>query len=237
MRSYLTGLLVLFLAAASYSQDKVYLANGSVIRGEILEYSGPDSLEIVIQNAKVYIPKSLVEEVRTKNDSLRLKARSYPTGEAILAQIGFLAGSPHAQEELIVRPTFSVGYEYRFFPLLNVGVSGGYQLYSEFNAFPITANYLIVFCKSSGSWILTGSAGHSFVNKNKDYALEYKVKGGFYDSFGVGWQQRTGRNWVRVGAVYSTQTVNEEIRFSPGNYLSRIRKMNRIGFNLTFVIR
>lgn len=241
-------LLINFTALAQ--KDKVYLKNGSLIRGTIEKGAVLDSLKINISNNSIYIPLQIVDEIRfakrKEGRPDKYNDLSYRQGMATAFKAGFLLGNHSYNNPLKAWVTLEVGQEYHYHPLLNGGIGIGVNFYDYYTVFPFYFEYQAFLGKRHKSLFVYGRAGHSFIKNNVDDDHEVKdEKGGLMLASGIGLQKRVGQNDWRFKLGYVSQTVTEESEpvwiwgwpnSSSGEYFTTKRHMNRISFSFEYVL-
>ncbi len=131
-------LLVAMVANAQSLQEVVYLKNGSIIRGVIIEQVPNESLKIQTADGNVFayqmdeVEKITKEEVKnSRNHSRRddkYKKYGLNRGYRGFVDLGYTLGFNSSIER---RLEVFTSHGYQFFPYLFVGVGAGMQYYHE----------------------------------------------------------------------------------------------------------
>lgn len=232
MKERVAGLLLL-ICTTLHGQDKIFLKNGSVIRGTIGEVT--DTVVVEISETRLELPIGLIEEIRFKQRE-RYSDFSYLRGWSTSLECGALLGR-QADEELRVRGLVRLLQQYHFHPLLNAGIGMGWLSFADYEIYPVTFDYHAILGKSRGSLMLYGSLGHGFAQATLAGRTNYEVTGGLFYQWGLGWQQRIGRDAIHLKLGYAVQALEEEQELWDGYFLLRNRRINRITMHVTYVLR
>lgn len=239
---FLVGAFLLCFCSALYGQnDKVFLKNGSLIRGILVDGDITDTLLIDVRGSIVTVPLEVVAEIRRPmRNGYRLEGYrdfSYSKGWSTVPEFGIIAGSHKETGDPSIRASLRVSQEYRYHPFLNGGIGMGILYYHAYNIFPLTLDYHAVLGRRHRSWIVYGSVGYGFAQAKGEGENEYKVSGGIFYQTGLGWQQRVGRNAIRLKMGYAVQAIEEEKELSPNYIERRTRRMNRITAQVAYVFK
>ncbi|MGK7392235.1 MAG: hypothetical protein ACNS60_17920 [Candidatus Cyclobacteriaceae bacterium M2_1C_046] len=245
-------ILLLGISITVYGQkDKIYLKNGSIIRGTIQNYPVQDTISVIIMGrSKLAIPIEAVDEVRFRRRNGEkpkgYKDLIYRTGMATSFKTGFLLGNHSYADPLKAWLTLEVAQEYHYHPLLNGSIGIGVNYYQNYTVFPLYLEYQAVLGKRHKSWFLYGRAGHGFINDRQEETNEMiEQKGGMHLGAGIGIQRRVGDNYLRFKFGYHSQTVTEKTNHdwwwgirepSPDNYTIKKRHMNRLNVGVEYVL-
>lgn len=230
---------ILCLCLTLYAQDdKVFLKNGSLIRGTVAVGTITDTILIGVMGSQIAVPLQIVDEVRLKNrNGMRLegyKDLSYPKGWSSVLEGGVLIGSHWEYGAPGMKPMLRLSQEYQYHPFLNGGMGAGLFLYDNYTVFPVTFDYHALLGRSHRSWMLYGGLGYGFARSRSDDEQNHEVRGGLHYQAGVGWQQRVGSNYVRFKFGYALQVIEEENKLSAHYIQTRTRRMNRITAQVSY---
>lgn len=186
MRCFLGMLCLVFALAASAQnrkEDVIYLKNGSVIRGKLLEQSA-STIRIQINGGSV-LAYAAGEVAELKQEPALHVYNPKPKGFAHYTELGALAsGNTTTQGVTNAAFSFQTVNGYRFHPAFMMGVGTGVDLYASQTLIP-------VFASVRGDLISAGAvipfyyldAGQS-INITRDSNVGEEFKGGLL--FGVG---------------------------------------------------
>lgn len=248
-------LMIIFLLGISitvYGQkDKIYLKNGSIIRGTIQNYPVKDTISVIIGGRSILaVPIDVVDEVRFKrrygDRPEGYKDLIYRQGMATSFKTGFLLGNHSYNDPLKAWFTLEVAQEYQYHPLLNGNIGFGINYFQNYIVFPLYFEYQAVLGKRHKSWFLYGRAGHGFISNRQDETNEITdQKGGIHLGAGIGIQRRVGNDYLRFKFGYTSQTMTEKTEYnwgwgirepSSGNYTIKKRHMNRMNIGVEYVL-
>lgn len=207
------------------TEDVIFLKNGSVIRGKLLEYQldGNTRIETVGRNVLVF-PSSEVSHLSveplappkaTQSQNTRFKDRGYYN----LTQIGLLLRNPGADaysQENTQAANLQMVNGYRFHRLLYAGVGVGLSFFQRGYSLP-------VFGELRGDILHAEVTPHYYVNAGYSFPLyngetiyweeaNAKVKGGVLVDAGVGVKIHT------TGAVAWLLTAGYRMQRSENEY-------------------
>jgi hypothetical protein len=247
MKSILIGLGFIFITSLAFSQnDKVYLKNGSKIRGTVIKNYVADTVFIKLREGEIKLPLAVVEEIHFgKREAEKpdiYKNLSYEQGYFKTLKAGAMVGSHSYNNPLKVSPMLEAIYEYHHHPLLNGGVGAGVNFYERYVAFPVYAQYQAVLSKKNRSIFIYGQAGHGFVYANDSYDEFGDVDSGRLLAGGIGFQKWIGKGFIKYQLGISSQRVTEITAPSwiwgwPMNgeqYVTKDRNMNRLVFSVSY---
>lgn len=239
MREWITGFLLFICLFAAAQSDKVYLKNGSLIRGRVLAESGADTLAVRIRQNTIELPFAIVDEVRfskaSEVDLKRFPALTYRRGWSTVVEAGMVIGSHSPEEVPEVLPSFRLVQEYSYHPLLNVGAGAGFVSYRDYRVFPLTLDYHAMLGRKNRGWMLYGSVGYGLSRPKTDGELSVDVNGGLFYQAGLGWQQRVSNNYIRMKFGYAVQRLEERRELSPVWVRTLERQLNRITIQVAYV--
>ena len=250
---YLYITILLSISITTFAQkDKIYLENGSKIRGTVQQYPLKDSVIVDIGDSTILsIPIDIIDEVRFKKRNRwrpeGYKDLTYPQGWSTAVKAGFLMGNHSYSEPVKAWLAVEFAQEYHYHPLLNGGLGLGINYYKYYTVFPVFVEYQAVLGKRHKSLYVYGKFGHGFITDRhqNDYEVQGE-KGGRIAGAGIGWQKRVGDDYFRIKIGYLSQVVTERSEPqwgwgwsmpSPDNYVIKKRFMNRIKIGIEYVLR
>lgn len=242
MKQIIFGLLLIGYSSTYAQADKVYLKNGSLIRGTITNEAISDSLIIYISEELITVPLTLVEEVRSgKNSGLitdKYKSISYGTGWSTGIAGGLTFGRHSSGNSTKVRPSATLSQFYRQLPWLNVGLSAGVYAFRDYTVYPLSVEYYALLGKSRGCPIMYGNFGYSLAEATENLELEESntIKGGMSYQVGLGWHQRLGKNSIQYKIGYSAHELNQVREINQSQSITQSRRINRINVQINLLM-
>lgn len=236
MKKLLTLLLLIFLTTILYSQsnyqDVVYLKNGSIIRGIIIEQVPNKSIKIETTDRNVFFYEMDEIEKLTKEPNLNksnkfLNKKSEHTGLKSgykgIAELDYLFGVGYYG---IGRLEVNIINGYQFNPYFSLGLGTGFRWYSisGYNAvlIPIFADFRVNFMDNKVSPYFSLGIGYSFDATDSFSGLGILAK----PSLGVTIKV-SEKLVMHTGLGYEMQKINYY------DY-SSINKINLGGFGFNF---
>lgn len=209
MKKVILSLIIFITASLSVSaqsmQEAVYLKNGSIIKGIVIEQIPNESLKIQTADGSIYVYQmSDVQKIakefpitKTKNSPIfgsSTVSRGVPVGYRGFADLGFTIGTGDYNVE---RLEFSTSHGYQFNPYFYLGAGAGLHDYYDGEAFsvPLFANPRVYFLDGKVSPFLDLKIGYTVAD------LE-----GFYLNPNVGVSFMVNkRNAVNLSLGYTMQ--------------------------------
>jgi hypothetical protein len=247
LRSVFTfSVFSLFIFANIFAQapmeDVVYLKDGSIIRGQIMEQVPGESLRIRIMGGSEFVYRmDEVERIRKEESNLvqfspknlrKLRPISYRQ-PGLYQQIDGSLGFYQAQWGLA--STVSLHYKvlYNYNHWINVGLGMGLDPYESGLITPVYAVF-------QGELMERKTAPHYFVNLGygigaaRGWNVE-QLTGGLYVHAGLGWKINTRRrvDWIfHIGYKYQ-YTWQERQDWWTGGFLTGSRQYQRIVYGVS----
>lgn len=153
-------MLVSFIANAQNYEDVVYLKNGSVIRGVVVEQVPYQTLKIQTKDGNIFAYNFSDIEKMTKEMPLATQFNK-PKGYFGLVELGF-APTVNDFEPLRISTTIINGY--RILPQFAIGVGVGIQKYADYGemTIPIFAHLRSDFLNKKTSPFVAFNIGYNF---------------------------------------------------------------------------
>lgn len=226
------------IQAQEKGQDAVYLKNGSILYGKILEYTeGKEvKIEIIGHNVLVF-PVSEVEKTAYK---LMGNANNEPQkGITLGSSVSFLGGSSSSLG-------FNFNTSYLFANRMSAGLGTGVEFFS-YQVLPVYAEFNYYMLKTGLTPYFYAKGGYSFPLSKpyNDYWANPEYKGGilasagmglrkdFHNSlsllFSVGFRYQKLRTYTEYYPWYSGQSTSES--------MTRIDHLKRINVSIGFLFR
>lgn len=247
MRNSVIAFSLIFISSLAFCQnDKVFLKNGSKIRGTVIKNYDADTILIRIREGEIKVPLAVVEEIHFKKHVDEqpdlYKNLNYKKGFYKTFKVGAIAGSHSYENPLKVALMLEGMYEYHSHPLLNGGVGTGVNFYERYVVFPLYAHYQTVLSKKNRSYFIYGRAGHGFVHANEKNDELRDVDSGRLLAGGIGFQKWTGRGFFKYQLGISSQRVTEITApiwiwgwsMNGEQYVTKERDMNRLLFSVSY---
>ncbi|MFT5834185.1 MAG: sRNA-binding regulator protein Hfq [Cognaticolwellia sp.] len=210
------GLLTCFINAdAQYYEEVVYLTNGSVIRGNVLEQT-KETIKIEITGGSILVYKmSEVEKIVKEEKKLKFKKkeRDYQikeTGYYNAISVGFLPGLGQFGDFAFGGSLhYTFGYQYK--PILGAGIGIGGDAYiydaiqniipiylegrGYFSNKPFSAYYSVNagygFALRSNAWNVTDEKGGIYVHPKIGFRFPSRSNAAFTMELGYSYQRAT----------------------------------------------
>ena len=248
MRVILIVLLTGVCASIYGQNDKVYLQNGSIIKGTVSDTIITDSITVFIDQTPLGLPLSQVSEIvygKRKNERRpeAFKNYAYARGHFFNITAGLIFGDHSENDNVKALPSIDLAYEYHHSHWLNLAMGAGFNAYDRYTFLPLYLQYQFVVGEKNKAIFVYARGGKSFLIKNKLDENTYEVSPGFYSGIGLGLQKKVGINFIRLQLGYQMQKVEEKESIyshwsSPmpgGSHLVRDRAMKRIALGFAFV--
>lgn len=200
MKNFFTLLVVLMFSASIFAEDVVYLKNGNIYRGTIIENVEDDYLRIRLNDGGIFscyyndIEKITNEE---KQNNIYVRTKRKETGTKLFKSLptpgyrGFIdvSHSIPIGEWGLSRTGFSTSHGYQICPYFFAGVGVGLNIYERWNpdnnwinhvhtmgdgdpmSLPLFLHLRSEFIKSWISPYIDAKVGYSFVDKAGLYAV------------------------------------------------------------------
>jgi hypothetical protein len=225
--------LLLMLAGPIFAQnDILYLNDGSVIRGTIMEHLvGKHSRIRTLDGKTMEFPAYQVDRLRTrrgKQGKLERQAVSVKeNGYYNNTTLGFLLGFDH-YGRLSAGPSLQMVQGYQFKGRMNVGLGTGLELIRNNAMIPAFAEFRYHLRKSGFSPFVSARAGYNFqLTRNYNWRWEEaKSQGGImtgaevgvrnYGKQRLGWTASLGYRFQQMSSSYDWEFWNEgDVAFVP----------------------
>ena len=239
--------IVLFIPkytlAQEKTQDVVYLNNGSILHGEIVEIKANESITLKSNCEDIWVINQLDIERIEKEPISRsiilkdsLKRMSYKRkGFYSNINIGFLFGGNFETPFPPLSLSLVNGYQFDWGMSLGVGV--GLELLNE-SYMPIVADVRYTFRNSRLSHFIYIQGGYAIPIETPDpydydyynyYDTDLKSKGGYLINPGIGLKINVNdRNAFSLGIGYKFMQVQHTYKEYNGQEIERTIKYNRI---------
>jgi len=225
------------MAQNNNQQDVVYLKNGGIMRGTLLEFI-PDSLlkiQTVDGNVFVYKMREVVKYskepyfLNQSRPTVRRDTTGLKRGYYGLVEYGFGFTFGNDDAPFTTKINFISGY--RVCPWFAVGAGVGFRLYVEDGIyFPVYADLRVNFVNKNISPFIAIDGGYSWRTKN-----EYEI-GGIMISPTFGVCVKLKNNYaLNVGLNYELQGSSDVLtQYNGGTYTRRNENSNTIAFLFGF---
>lgn len=177
MKRILVLLLVVFATTLLFTQnnlqDVVYLKNGSVIRGVIIEQILNKSIKIETADRSVFVYQ--MDEIEKMTKEQRLVNRAHNSsglkrGYRGIVELGY---GISADDNPVDFAKLNIINGYQFNPYFSLGLGTGvryyYDSYSELTMVPVFADFRVNFINRKVSPYISAGVGYSF-NATDDFA-------------------------------------------------------------------
>lgn len=211
------------------TEDVIYLKNGGILRGKIIEITSGETVKIQTTGRNVFVIgmndiDKITEEPAPSANYFKKSGYINHTGADFLSGPG----------ETTVR--FQMMNGYRFLPWLTAGIGVGYIPYRDpLDLVPVYLELITNLTRSNASPFLLVKAGYSFsIHSDEDFQLE-NHHGGWTINPGMGilFNHRGGFRWY-LNAGYNVDHAGFDEEWPGGsieNDLTYSRVMFGIGFS------
>lgn len=219
MKKILLGVLFLFVAISissqNYGSDIIYLNNGNIVKGKIIDYLPNISVKILSESGAVYEYKSVeIRKIENGNvikpeESSRRKYVDYENNETGYWWSAELSGGISAfyDKSNFGLTQFSVVNGYRFNDFIRVGVGIGARYYIDNNKVRRKSN--------AWSFPIYADFRGNFVPQDLYRVVPYwsvdigsSIRDGFFFSPTLGIRLGGKRSNMLIGVTYTGQTMN-----------------------------
>lgn len=223
--------LVLVSCQLSAQQDKIYLKNGSLLKGIVTNESIEDTILLDVGDASILVPLSTIDEIyphRTHNRALKRINKTYDKKLSTAVGIGVVSGKSSDQDASHIRPSLHLTQTVHLHRLVNPGIRVEWVSFKDYNVFPLALSYQALFGRSHRSWMAYGNLGYGHATPLKDNSDELDMKGGLSYQLGVGWQLAHRNSSVQFSVGYLVQKLEEIQELNTDYRLIRKRTLNRV---------
>ena len=228
------------LAAQKHKVDAVYLANGEIFRGRIVENLDPDmlSLETLCLNTRLF---SRDEILRIEKEKINIQAFRYGRESSIHGyfnhtDMGVLIGSGNGPDNVAFSLQMVNGYKFgrKYYP----GIGTGIEFYDH-AVVPVFADFSYALADNRVSPFLRASLGYSIPleDPGEVWGTRVENKGGMLYAAGLGAAIRTGSSSaLTITLVYRFQSLRSLYTQDWNDDVVNIeRRLNRIALRIGFI--
>ena len=248
MRSVLSAILFLSALSLAGQSDRVYLKNGSLVRGDLLRIDSKqlvmdigesDPLKLSFENlrfVKVNRKKTALTVAGVKAaDSLNRSLR--PIKLSHLLRVGVITGEDGTTWDEVSTSSISLDYTL-FYPVKDtwsVGLGVGFDQYSTFEAFPFTLEIRKDWGVGPSPLFAYLKAGIARAGaRDNGIGQESTVRGQELIAFGLGQQWALGKNAMFVSVGFRRQSLQSS--WSAGDFRSVTDwNLNRLDMKVGFI--
>ena len=226
-----------------FSQDKVFLKNGSTIKGK---YILSDSVKIVIRvySDSLTIPWSSISNIKLNG---KKESEIFQLDDVMEKGIffgfkgGFLLSS--SSDKFPISPSLEHYTGYRLNKWVSIAGKVGLDVYGEFATVPLGIKYF-AFPVSSGRFspVLLGDVGYGFVWMRDvvDSLGDMTMQGGINYSAGMGFAVLSNKGIFMISLVGKSQSVSQNFAtpywdgFSWNPIVERHRELRRMEVGVSY---
>lgn len=241
---------ILFLSTLSLAgqSDRVYLKNGSLVRGDLLQVDSRHLLMDIGESNPIKLSFENLRFVKVNRKKTGLTAAEVKAADSLnrslrpiklshLLRVGVITGEDGTTFDQVSTANISLDYTL-FYPVKDtwfLGFGMGYDLYSTFEAFPFTLEV-------RKDWGVGPSPFFSYLKvgiaragaRDNDIGQESRVRGQELIAFGIGQQWTLGKNAMFVSVGFRSQSLQSS--WSAGDFSSVTDwDFNRLDMKLGFV--
>jgi len=228
------------LSAQKHVVDAIYLNNGEVFRGRIVESLDPDmlSIETLCLNTRLFSRNEIsrIDKEKINIQSFRYGSESSIRGYFNRTDMGFLIGSGNNQNNVVFSLQMVNGYKLgkKYYP----GIGTGLEFY-EYAVVPLFADFSYALSDNRVSPFLRASLGYSFPveEPREQWGSRTDNNGGILYIVGLGTSIRTGASSaLSISLVYRFQSLKSVYTEDWNNDVLNLEKqINRIGLRIGFI--
>ena len=229
--------LLMYFYFLAYAQtpatDKIYLKNGSVLVGKIIEYQPKDSVVFQIQNGNTMtFPSNLVKKVKMYSESEVAKMYTFRQNTFYTrSQLSVL----YKKDNSGISFSQSVGYQFRHWLAVGAGLGiDNYRLEQGNNLMPVFLELRTFLLKQNLSPYFSLRVGHSFAFEDKSIG-QTEAKGDYFINPTIGYRLGTGFPYVDIFCGVKFQKTQYETldSWSKSHFNITYRRYD-IGLAMTF---
>lgn len=232
MRKFIliTGILValpLVLAGQSKTEDVIYLKNGSILRGEIVEQVENEFIRIEISGGNVFlIDFNEVEEIKSESK----KTSTYYKESGYMNR----SGLDVLQATNSSSPRFYMVNGYQFTPKFSAGFGIGFTPYNDpLTLIPFFVDFNFRLLEANYSPFFFLKAGYNFsVHHDEDFIID-EHRGGLLFNPGIGLQFNlsSGLGWY-LNAGYNIDNSSYEFDWWGNQTVENDHSFRRVNFGI-----
>jgi hypothetical protein len=224
MKKYLALVLLSFIATFGFGQgnyqDVVYLKNGSVVRGIIIEQVPNKSIKIETADRSVFVYQmDEVEKLVKEPSKSNLAAEGLEPGYKGILEAGFNIGVGDGEGYNTFKINFINGYQ--IMPYFSVGIGTGLRFNIDYEEalIPLFADFRVTFLNQELSPYAALDLGYTFDATNYmesvgflfniSAGISYKISNKSAVLFGLGYESQSWGYSYSSGAV----SINAGISF------------------------
>ncbi|MDH5399102.1 MAG: hypothetical protein OEX02_13205 [Cyclobacteriaceae bacterium] len=255
IRTVLIALIVFLFIGTTYSQDKFYLRNGSIIKGKYVGDFNNQFMRVKIDTTVIEIPFILFAGARYSRSTLReMQGKPRKLNQQFISHIdsGFFGRITLGRmmgnlDRVDVDKSYNIAtlVGYRWNKYLNTALRLGFESFREYRVIPINVHYEYDLSLRKLAHFVYTDIGYGFVIKPNEqplYGGYYggygfdEVRGGLNFGLGGGYRLNLKNNDLRLSLGYKTQKMKQKNNINEFEYgiLERKRQYNRLEVNLGF---
>ncbi|MFH1321195.1 MAG: hypothetical protein ABII90_11160 [Bacteroidota bacterium] len=225
------------LSAQNHSEDAVYLKNGSIIRGEILEDKTGEYVKIETINKNIWVFKSdEIERITKEKVPLITKEQNNKNGYYNITDNGILGGKDLYQNKYSF--SFLTINGYKFNERLSLGLGVGIE-YMDIVQAPVFLDVRFNFFKSKFTPFIAMQGGYSLPLENNYDDWGPKYKGGYLLNPCIGVRNYFNNNSAIVFSVgfrhQQLKSTRKDYSWGDDGIIERTNLYNRISVRVGFL--
>ena len=234
-------ILFFFCSFSAFSQynETIYLKNGSIVRGRILEIKPDDYVKFKTEDGNYWVFKSNEIEKFDLTDKLNKKTNDSLKTINVLCDLGFLVGS--IENEMKAPLSFMARINYRISKQFYFGLGSGLEFF-QMTYVPVYAELRFKPESSRVSIFFQGGETFPFNSKGNINSAEYKYKRGYFINPGISYtfDYKSDAAFI-ISIGYRYQKTDASLITSPQYYYSNdysvITRLNRFSIRLGYIFR
>ncbi|ADB41284.1 hypothetical protein [Spirosoma linguale] len=215
--------------AQSNLQDVIYLKNGSVIRGLVIEQVPNISIKLRTSDGSVFVYKITEVEKITKEEKISTRSNNYEfkkSGYVNIAEIGYAPGLSNSEGAFILSDVNG----YMINESFSAGIGAGISVFNSATFIPIYADFR-AYLGDKISIMIVGDIGYGFQSGNA-----YTKLNGLFVNPAIGIRTSiTQKNVIMFSLGYMKQFVSAKVNLLGYTYSYNDSTNNlSLKFGITF---
>jgi len=220
-------------------EDVIYLKDGSIIRGSIIEYISGKHVKIETRDKNIWVfNQNKIDKISLETRSSKIENNTNISGYFNLTDMGLLVGTGNNDKSAPFSINMLNGYRYN--QNLTIGLGTGIEFFST-PVIPIYFDTRYTFFNNEFSPFIYLKAGYSLqIGENSNYYHENtSTKGGQIYGAGIGLKINLGK---RSDLVVSMGYRHQKLNYSyyeewTEDEIDRFEKFNRFAIRVGFAFK
>jgi len=241
MKLRIFPLIYMFMLLCNYTfcqetleyKDKIYLRNGSILVGKVIQYDPEDSVILKIQDGNTMtFPSTMVKKVKMESKDETLKVYTFRQNTFYTrSQLSVL----YKKENHGISLSQSFGFQFDHWLAAGAGIGlDNYQIAQGYNLMPVFIEIRSFLLKQNLTPYFSFRAGYGFAFADED-AGQTIAKGSFFINPTLGYRLSGGRPYIDIfcGAKFQQASYETRDSWSKSTLDYQYRRYD-IGIAMTF---